>query len=146
MPERPAAEVRLAIEDYCRGFSHIILVPDMPGLCSLGLSALEIGGGLGVEFPQRLFHRSAALFKRGMDVLLAGLILLPALPLLGLIAVAIKLSSPGDVLYGQVRVGRHGVSIKTLKFRTMVSNAEVVLEEYLSAHPRSARNGYETGN
>jgi Undecaprenyl-phosphate galactose phosphotransferase WbaP len=136
MPERSAAELRHAIQDYCKGFSHVILVPDMPGLCSLGLSALEIGGGVGVELPQRLCHKSAAALKRLMDVTLGGLALLVAVPLLLLITLAVKLSSKGPLLYGHVRLGRNGEKIKALKFRTMVADAALVLENYLAAHPQ----------
>ena len=136
MPERPAAELRHAIQDYCKGFSHVILVPDMPGLCSLGLSALEIGGGVGVELPQRLFHRSAAAMKRVMDVVLGSLALVAAAPLLLAIAIAVKFSSEGDILYSHIRLGRNGEKISALKFRTMVADAASVLENYLAAHPQ----------
>ena len=136
MPERPAIEVRHAIQDYCRGFSHIILVPDMAGLCSLGLSALEIGGGFGVELPQRLFHRTAAAGKRLMDLLLASTALLLAAPLFLAIAVAVKLTSKGPILFGHIRYGRNGAKIAALKFRTMAVNGDVVLKEYLAAHPQ----------
>jgi Undecaprenyl-phosphate galactose phosphotransferase WbaP len=134
MPDRLAMELRHAIQYYCKGFSHVILVPDLPGLCSLGLSALEIAGGLGVEMPQRLFHRGAAAVKRLMDLAFGSLALLLAAPLLLVIALSIKLSSPGPILYQHVRIGRNGASIKALKFRTMVGDAECVLAEYLAAH------------
>jgi Undecaprenyl-phosphate galactose phosphotransferase WbaP len=135
MPERLAVELRHAIHYYCRGFSHVILVPDMPGLCSLGLSALEIGGAFGVELPQRLFHRGASAVKRIVDLLLGSLALLLVAPLLLLITLAIKLMSNGPIFYRHVRVGRNGESIEALKFRTMVVDAESVLEDYLAAHP-----------
>jgi Undecaprenyl-phosphate galactose phosphotransferase WbaP len=135
MPERLAVELRHAIQYYCKGFNHVILVPDMPGLCSLGLSTLEIGGGIGVELPQRLFHWGAATVKRTMDVVLGSVALLLVSPLFLLIAVAIKLRSQGPVFYKHVRVGRNGESINALKFRTMVVNADSVLEDYLALHP-----------
>jgi len=46
------------------------------------------------------------------------------LPLAGLIALAIRLDSPGRVVYRQVRLGRHGKPFTLYKFRTMVDNAE----------------------
>jgi Undecaprenyl-phosphate galactose phosphotransferase WbaP len=135
MPERLAVDLRHAIQYYCKGFSHVILVPDMPGLCSLGLSALEIGGGLGVELPQRLFHRVASAVKRIMDVVLGSFALLLVSPLLLLITLSIKLKSKGPVFYRHVRVGRNGESIAAFKFRTMVVDAESVLQNHLAAHP-----------
>ena len=46
------------------------------------------------------------------------------MPLLFLVAVAVKLSSPGPVFYRGLRTGRHGVPFRLFKFRTMVVDAE----------------------
>ncbi len=62
--------------------------------------------------------------KRALDVLLAGLLLLLATPLLALAVAAIKLSSRGPALYRQRRVGKRGVEFDLLKLRTMVVGAE----------------------
>jgi lipopolysaccharide/colanic/teichoic acid biosynthesis glycosyltransferase len=51
-----------------------------------------------------------------------GLVLLS--PLLGLLALAVRLDSPGPVLFRQTRIGRHGIPFTLLKFRTMVEGAE----------------------
>jgi lipopolysaccharide/colanic/teichoic acid biosynthesis glycosyltransferase len=61
----------------------------------------------------------SALAKRAFDLLLAGLGLVLLSPLLLVIAVAIRLDSPGPVFYRQVRIGRHGVPFRIHKFRTM---------------------------
>lgn len=135
MPEKSANEMRHTIQDYCRGFSHVLLVPDLPGVCSLGVSAREIGAEFGLEMPQRLFHKSAALSKRVLDLFLGTLALLVALPLFLAIAALIKLTSRGPVFYEDRRFGRNGQVIKALKFRTMVPNAAVALADYLAAHP-----------
>jgi lipopolysaccharide/colanic/teichoic acid biosynthesis glycosyltransferase len=62
--------------------------------------------------------------KRVLDFSLAlfGLVLLS--PLLVAIAIWVKLSSSGPVLYAGTRIGRHGVAFRMLKFRTMVVNAD----------------------
>jgi lipopolysaccharide/colanic/teichoic acid biosynthesis glycosyltransferase len=57
--------------------------------------------------------------KRLMDLLVAGLALLLLSPVLVVIAVVVKLDSPGPVFFRQERVGRHGVSFRIHKFRTM---------------------------
>ncbi len=64
--------------------------------------------------------------KRTFDVVLAttGLVLLS--PLLIAIAIAIRLDSPGRVIYRQVRVGRHGRPFEICKFRTMYTGADRV--------------------
>src|SRR5919199_1185544 len=62
--------------------------------------------------------------KRVVDVVLATVLLLVALPLFLLVALAIKLSSPGPVFFRQRRVGRDGVDFPMLKFRTMQVDSE----------------------
>jgi lipopolysaccharide/colanic/teichoic acid biosynthesis glycosyltransferase len=57
--------------------------------------------------------------KRVFDVAVAGAALIVLLPLLAVIAVVVRLSSPGPVLYGALRVGRGGRTYRMHKFRTM---------------------------
>jgi lipopolysaccharide/colanic/teichoic acid biosynthesis glycosyltransferase len=57
--------------------------------------------------------------KRTVDLVCASGLLLLFGPLMALIAIAIKLYSPGPVFYRQPRVGKHGVTFMMLKFRSM---------------------------
>jgi exopolysaccharide biosynthesis polyprenyl glycosylphosphotransferase len=71
--------------------------------------------------------------RRGMNVLVAALALLIASPLIALIALAIKLNSPGPVIFKQIRVGRGGREFTVWKFRSMYMDAEARVHE-LRAH------------
>jgi lipopolysaccharide/colanic/teichoic acid biosynthesis glycosyltransferase len=62
--------------------------------------------------------------KRSIDVAVSALALLGAAPLLAVVALAIKLTDGGPVLFWQTRVGRLGREIAFPKFRSMVVNAE----------------------
>lgn len=62
--------------------------------------------------------------KRITDFLLALIALVLAAPFIALIALAIRLSSPGPVIFSQQRCGLNGRRFKLYKFRTMVDNAE----------------------
>ena len=62
--------------------------------------------------------------KRCLDLLLSALLLVPAVPLGLLVAIAIKLDSPGPVFYRQERVGRGGRRYVLWKFRSMAEDAE----------------------
>jgi len=62
--------------------------------------------------------------KRLFDVIGASLALALLLPLLALVALAVKLDSPGPVFFRQTRVGRHGVPFAIHKFRTMRAGAD----------------------
>ena len=66
-------------------------------------------------------HRDAA--KRIIDCLVAGLLLVALLPLIVLVAIAIKLDSPGPVFYRCRRVGFRGSELAMLKFRKMTQGA-----------------------
>src|SRR4051812_6744943 len=60
-----------------------------------------------------------AAVKRTFDVLSSRLLLLLALPLIGVVAIAIKLDSPGPIFYKAARIGYRGRPLRMLKFRKM---------------------------
>ncbi len=62
--------------------------------------------------------------KRLFDFLIASVGLLALSPILILVALAVKLSSPGPAFYRSTRVGKEGKLFRMLKFRTMVANAD----------------------
>ncbi len=62
--------------------------------------------------------------KRMVDVVLCLGALPLALPLMGVIALVVRLDSPGPVVFSHLRTGRHGARFKMYKFRTMLQNAE----------------------
>jgi len=73
--------------------------------------------------------RSSRAFKRGMDLFGSAVGLLLLAPILLAIAVAVKLSSSGPVLFKQPRIGRHGKRFQMAKFRTMVQGADDLKDE-----------------
>ena len=68
--------------------------------------------------------QGSLLLKRIFDVAVSFLMLLVLLPVFLVLAVAIKLDSPGPVFYRQVRVTRYGKKFRIFKFRSMVQNAD----------------------
>lgn len=71
--------------------------------------------------PQLLYIRK---LKRAFDLAAASLLLLLLAPLCAIIAVMVKLSSPGPVIYRQTRCGKFGKPFQVLKFRSMRADAE----------------------
>ena len=67
--------------------------------------------------------------KRAADVSLAGLAIILGAPLWLALAAAIRLDSPGPVLFRQERAGRYGKPFQVYKFRSMHQNAEAQLEK-----------------
>jgi exopolysaccharide production protein ExoY len=81
--------------------------------------------------------------KRVFDVVASLALLVLSLPLFALVPLAIKLRSPGPVLFGHVRCGRRGRAFRCLKFRTMVEDAEQWLERDAELHDAHRRNGFK---
>ena len=73
--------------------------------------------------------------KRLLDLLLSALGIVVLSPVLLVLVIAIKLDSPGPVLFRQKRVGIHKTHFHILKFRTMYRNADDILEEILENDP-----------
>ena len=78
--------------------------------------------------------------KRAMDIVGSVLLLLLFAPLLALVAVVIKRSSPGPILFGQARLGAGGRRFKCYKFRSMRSDAEAVLRADPALHAAYVAN------
>jgi len=70
--------------------------------------------------PSRTYLR----IKRAVDVIISVLALPVAIPLFAVVAFAIRLDTPGPIIFRQSRTGRHGTRFGMYKFRTMVGNAE----------------------
>jgi lipopolysaccharide/colanic/teichoic acid biosynthesis glycosyltransferase len=78
-------------------------------------------------------RRSVLVIKRAIDIVCTSLILIPFAPVFAMIALAIKASSKGPVLFKQQRVGRYGKPFTFLKFRSMyINNDDRVHREYVT--------------
>jgi lipopolysaccharide/colanic/teichoic acid biosynthesis glycosyltransferase len=81
------------------------------------------------KWLERRPSKVALAVKRGLDVSLSVALGLVVLPAMVLIAVAIRIDSPGPVLFRANRVGHRGKHFPMLKFRTMVADAEKRFQE-----------------
>jgi lipopolysaccharide/colanic/teichoic acid biosynthesis glycosyltransferase len=70
---------------------------------------------------------ASSLARRALDVSVAGTVLLLMVPVIAIAAIAVRLSSPGPVLFRQRRLGRHMEPFTVLKFRTMRADADSAL-------------------
>ena len=76
-------------------------------------------------YYEALSHkRGQLLLKRVFDILLSLVLLVLLSPVMLILALAIRLDSPGEVLFRQVRVTQYGQEFRIFKFRTMVANAQ----------------------
>jgi len=96
----------------------------------------DFDGILGFATSHKLKMYWNLAIKRFLDLFLVTVGGLIILPFLLLIALAIKISSPGPVFYGHKRLGRNGKLFKAYKFRSMVMDADKILESVLKSDPR----------
>lgn len=93
-----------------------------------------------MELPACYLSKTARALKRTMDIAIAGLGLLLLAPVFAVIALLIKLDSPGPVFFRQTRIGSGNTRFVMYKFRTMVVGADALKTE-LAALNRHAANG-----
>ena len=103
---------------------HVSVLPRLLEVVGSSVIVDEIDGLRVLGVRRFGITRSSAYLKRAFDILGSALGLGLALPLLGGIAVAVKVGSRGPVFFRQQRVGKDGRPFRILKFRTMEADAE----------------------
>ena len=133
-PDQDMTVVRKVVS-ACAGVRNIVILNGAAAIPTLWTRSYECAGMFGTHLQDRLLSRRMQFLKRAVDIVGALAIGLLALPAMIVAAIIIKIRSPGPVFYQHVRVGRGGRWFKTLKFRTMVKDADRVLKDYLARHP-----------
>jgi exopolysaccharide biosynthesis polyprenyl glycosylphosphotransferase len=126
--------VRIAIREAKRNQWDVVVVPDLHGASALDFEC--IGGLPMLKVREQQFPEYALALKRIVDVVLSSGGLIALSPVLLLIAILVKLESPGPVLYRAVRIGRRGARFNCYKFRTMVPRADQMKNELRSRNQR----------
>jgi Undecaprenyl-phosphate galactose phosphotransferase WbaP len=124
MPGVPHVRLLEIVESYAYTFSHLIVIPDLFGFASLRVPVQDLGGTLGLEVRQQLLLPVPRFTKRAMDLLVTLIGGCMILPLLALLAIAVRLTSRGPILFSQQRPGKLGTPFRIWKFRTMHVDAE----------------------
>ncbi len=109
------------------------IVPDLFQMSLSQVDVDDLGGIPLIGVREAIIGRWQRALKRVMDVTIAAVGGLLALPLLGLIALAIKLDSPGPAVFRQLRLGKKGQQFWCYKFRSMRQGAEDE-QEHLEAY------------
>jgi exopolysaccharide biosynthesis polyprenyl glycosylphosphotransferase len=110
---------------------HVSIVPRFFEIFTSHSTLDDIEGMPVVTLPPMRLGRSARVLKRSTDVFVSGLALLFLAPVLGVIALLIRLDSDGSPIYWQPRRGRLGSTFRIAKFRTMHVGAEARRSEVL---------------
>lgn len=127
----------LFLEQCAQVFPQLLVIYPEPGRPpDLWTSPASVGGALGLRIGTSLVNPAAKVVKRMMDLALTIPITVLALPLFVIVALAVKVTSPGPVIYSSQRLGKGRRPFDTLKFRTMYIDADEVLESVLRTDER----------
>jgi exopolysaccharide biosynthesis polyprenyl glycosylphosphotransferase len=107
-------------------FVHIAMVPRYYELISWRSSLTDLAGMPFLEIAQPHLSAWDQVMKRFFDLCISSAVLLVTSPLLLVVAVGVKLSSPGPVFFHQVRMGRDAEPFTVIKFRSMTTDTPVV--------------------
>ncbi|MGU3645867.1 sugar transferase [Microbacterium sp. C23T] len=126
LPPLKVKQISWALE---AGRQHLVLAPSIVDIAGPRIHTRPVAGLplIHVETPK--FSRGQRIAKRTMDLVVSivGLILIS--PLVAFLAISVRLTSEGPVLFRQKRIGLKGREFEMLKFRSMVVNAEELLAD-----------------
>ncbi|HRH37569.1 MAG TPA: sugar transferase [Flavobacteriales bacterium] len=103
---------------------RIKVIPDMYDILSGSVKMTSIFGTPLIEVNPEIMPAWQFSLKRVIDVAASSLALLLLSPFLLTLAILVKLSSPGPILFRQERIGKHGKPFRIIKFRSMGCDAE----------------------
>lgn len=116
---------------------ELIVAPALTDIAGPRIHARPVAGLPLIHVSYPTLEGAKRVYKRAFDIFGSGLLILLGSPVLIAVAVAVKRSGPGDILYRQVRIGRRGKEFGMLKFRSMVQDADDQLESLLDAQGTS---------
>ena len=114
----------LDIYRQLQDFVHIAMVPRYYELISWRSRLTDLSGMPFLEIAQPHLSAWDGFMKRAFDLCISSAVLLVTSPLLLVVAVGVKLSSPGPVFFRQIRLGRDVQPFTVIKFRSMTVETE----------------------
>jgi Undecaprenyl-phosphate glucose phosphotransferase len=109
----------------CEGMNtEIMMVPDLLDMMTSQVRIKELEGIPFIRIKTTPMSTWNQILKRSFDLIVASIVLILVCPVFLLLAVLIKLTSPGPVFYLQERIGLDGRSFRVMKFRSMKVDAE----------------------
>lgn len=119
IPSLSPVRLSAAMKEAQEAGAGVALLPQFTREPKFSLDVMEVDGLMLVSYSVRSAQMVNEFLKRVLDLTIAGLSLIAFSPLLALIALLIRIDSPGPVLFVQQRVGKNGRLFPLLKFRSM---------------------------
>lgn len=112
-------------------FRHVMIIPNLSGVTNSAVVARDLAGTFGVEIRYNLLNPWALRTKRVLDLAATTVGGILILPLIAVLCLLVWAESGGSIFYKDLRTGRDGKLFSCLKFRTMVPDAEAMLQRML---------------
>lgn len=132
----PSDQLNRLTRDLMASGVHVHLSSGLKGIAHRRLRSLPLAYEPLFYLEPIALSRWQQSVKRGVDLVVASAVLVITSPILAVAALAIKLQDRGPVLFRQTRVGKGGETFSCLKLRTMVPNAERLLQEVSDTNQR----------
>ncbi|HVR43981.1 MAG TPA: undecaprenyl-phosphate glucose phosphotransferase [Thermoanaerobaculia bacterium] len=126
LPHESASDMMALLDRLTREMVSIHVVPDLLQFMALRSRLEDVDGLPTINLSDTPLEGWSLAVKRLFDLAIASVALTLAAPLMGLIALLIRLEDRGPVFYRQTRMGLDGIAFEILKFRSMRVDAEIV--------------------
>ncbi len=135
LPSFTADEQERLLQNMGDYFKEVLTLPSVSWRYCMPESIVHICGSFALSMQRNLANKRRLRTKRLLDLSCTCLFGIVGLPLFLILAALIRMDSPGPALFRQRRLGKDGAYIYVYKFRTMVQNAEDVLNQCLDENP-----------
>jgi Undecaprenyl-phosphate galactose phosphotransferase WbaP len=135
MPNLDPQKLKHLINTSVSAFRYNVIIPSYFNITTIWMSVRDFSGVLGIDTSNKLKMGLNLKIKRLMEIFIVIFGGILVMPFLLLIALFIKLNSPGPVLYKHKRVGKDGKDFYIYKFRSMVVDAEQKLKKIFETDP-----------
>lgn len=124
LPMNRYHDARRVFDVLSQSLVEVRLVVDVPSMAALSLTTTNLNGLTIVGLRESPHHGLNVVVKRAMDIVLSLVAIVVFAPVMAAIAIIIKCTSPGPILFRQERCGIGGTRFMMLKFRSMRVDAE----------------------
>jgi Undecaprenyl-phosphate galactose phosphotransferase WbaP len=131
MPHTRREQLATLVGRASVSFRHVLIIPNLSGITNSAVVARNLAGTFAVEIKYNLLNPWALRAKRAFDLAATVVGGVLVYPLILVLALLVYLESRGPVFYKDRRMGQDGQLFSCVKFRTMVSDAEGLLQRML---------------
>jgi len=144
MPKLDAQKLKHLQNTSVSAFRYNVLIPNFYNISTIWMSVRDFNGILGIDTSNKFSLTWNKFIKRLLDIIAVTFGGILVFPFLMIVALLIKITSPGPVLYKQKRLGSNGKHFYAYKFRSMAIDAEERLEKLLQTNPELKKEWEET--